>query len=356
MASLNSTSAVNDYSYVKEKEMSTHTVSLSSSGSLNERSSFEGKQTQNDTTTLGSAIFSSTNLFDLGRLNETQTPATSMDCDDNSDESTFQFIETEIEDNKSFEALRPDQKSLDTNDFFLHRGVVLNPSPISKSISMVDLKYRQTMKPLKKVISDNCMFNHKIGSSEKFLKKTGQGAKIKNSFSRRSSFSNFREQGDLETGKTTLDPETLELEKGKSNLKKRSVSFHKLEVREYDLTMCDNPSVSIGPPVGLDWHYKVLGTADIEEFEKNRCHRRTQRELLMNYYYRVDLLKNSLNFNEAEIAKVVKEINRTKIKRSITNALLPASKVEEVVESAIRKTRRVIKRTRSTGQVNMLNL
>merc|ERR1712113_295839 len=48
---------------------------------------------------------------------------------------------------------------------------------------------------------------------------------------------------------------------------RRSVSFSNVQVREYDLCLGDNPSVSTGAPVSLDWSYKSEASYPLDEYE-----------------------------------------------------------------------------------------
>ena len=48
------------------------------------------------------------------------------------------------------------------------------------------------------------------------------------------------------------------------------VYFKDVLIRNYDSTMSDNPSVSCGPPVGLDWKYAVIPPVSVEDFEAER--------------------------------------------------------------------------------------
>merc|ERR1711907_760364 len=48
---------------------------------------------------------------------------------------------------------------------------------------------------------------------------------------------------------------------------RRSVSFSNVQVREYDLCLGDNPSVTQGAPVSLDWSYKTEASYQLDEYE-----------------------------------------------------------------------------------------
>jgi hypothetical protein len=63
-----------------------------------------------------------------------------------------------------------------------------------------------------------------------------------------------------------------------------SVAFSSVVIREYDQTIGDNPSVSYGPPISLDWEYTQLQTVTLEHYEAHRPPRRSMRQMCMNYY------------------------------------------------------------------------
>lgn len=63
-----------------------------------------------------------------------------------------------------------------------------------------------------------------------------------------------------------------------------SVGFSSVIIREYDQTIGDNPSVSYGPPISLDWEYTQLECVTLEHYEAHRPPRRTMRQMCMNYY------------------------------------------------------------------------
>ena len=125
----------------------------------------------------------------------------------------------------------------------------------------------------------------------------------------------------------------------------KSVCFGEVKVRSYAQTLGDNPSVCYGPPISLDWDYEEHDSIDIDKFEADRVFaRRTHRQLAISYYRRKAILSRGYGFSEEELVKAHKSASMSKIKRSITNTLLPMMHVEAVFESAGRKAKRIIKR------------
>jgi hypothetical protein len=129
-----------------------------------------------------------------------------------------------------------------------------------------------------------------------------------------------------------------------------SVSFHEIKVRYYDQTIGDHPNTSYGPPIALDWHYEEAEPIHIDEYEENRGNRRTLRQLMINYYTRKNLLMWTYGHSEEEVKKATKASNKASFQRGVTKYFLPVSKVEEAVQSAARKTIRVVKRNKKLNR------
>mmetsp|Transcript_23695 Transcript_23695/g.65776 ORF Transcript_23695/g.65776 Transcript_23695/m.65776 type:complete len:204 (+) Transcript_23695:184-795(+) len=123
----------------------------------------------------------------------------------------------------------------------------------------------------------------------------------------------------------------------------KQVNFDVVYVRSYQQTMGDNPAVSYGPPIQLDWDYEEHDGIDIHEFEMSRGHsRRTMRQMAMSYYHRKNFLSREYGFSEEELRRAKKDANRVKFLRDVTKTLLPMMKVEDAIESAGRKARRLV--------------
>ena len=125
---------------------------------------------------------------------------------------------------------------------------------------------------------------------------------------------------------------------------KRSISFSNLQVREYDLTIGDNPSVSYGPPVQLSWQYSESKAIEIEEYETEKqldrsLGRRSKRVENISWAKREALLKRQ-GFSQDDIDARMKEVNKVKQGRSVTKALVVTGRTEEALESAGRKLKR----------------
>jgi hypothetical protein len=137
------------------------------------------------------------------------------------------------------------------------------------------------------------------------------------------------------TGNVQEDPKNC------NTIRKKRVKFSNICIRNYEQCIGDNPAVTYGTPISLDWAYEELIPLDLEQYEATRGRRRTLRQLMMNYYDRRNLLCNKYGYSEAELDAAEKQTNTIRRNRSLTRALLPASKVQELVYSAARKTKRI---------------
>ena len=64
----------------------------------------------------------------------------------------------------------------------------------------------------------------------------------------------------------------------------------------------------------------------------------------MSYYKRKDILTKEYDVSWEDFEKAKKDVNKTKFLREVTMHTLPARKLEEALESAIRKTKRLLHR------------
>ena len=121
---------------------------------------------------------------------------------------------------------------------------------------------------------------------------------------------------------------------------KKEVSFDSIQIRYYHMILGDNPACSIGAPVQLDWNFEHEEKHDLDIYEVERRPRRKLRHLILSYYRRKDILLQS-GYNESDMRAVEKQIAKLKRQRKTTGFFLPIQKMEEVVQSAGRKVRRV---------------
>jgi hypothetical protein len=120
------------------------------------------------------------------------------------------------------------------------------------------------------------------------------------------------------------------------------VVFKDVLIREYDQTVGDNPSVSYGPPISLDWDYKEIASVTLDEYEGGRAERRNLRQMILSYYQRRNLLAWQYGVSEEELKLAKRRANKCKSERAFTNFCIPAMIVETALESARRKAKRLV--------------
>jgi hypothetical protein len=130
--------------------------------------------------------------------------------------------------------------------------------------------------------------------------------------------------------------------------KDNRVKFDKILIRSYSQTLGDNPSVSYGPPIQLDWDYEEHDAIDLDEYEDTHPTRRTLRQMVTSYYHRKNVLTWQYGYSEEVLKKAKKDAEKIKMKRSITLTFLPAMFIETAIESAGRKAKRLLGRGKDT--------
>lgn len=125
---------------------------------------------------------------------------------------------------------------------------------------------------------------------------------------------------------------------GNSNnprIRRNNVSFHSVDVREYDRTVGDNPSCRSGPPLSLDWSYSKKYEKNLEEYEAERQNERAKKlsQLHMNKYKRKNLLAFHWGHTEEDMKEARGSTRKVQRQRSMTQILLPVHLAEEAVIS-----------------------
>jgi hypothetical protein len=117
----------------------------------------------------------------------------------------------------------------------------------------------------------------------------------------------------------------------------RSVSFDKVNIKEFPMTLGDHPSASSGPPVALDWdkveRQRSLG---LDEYENSRSPRRTRRQLKLSLRDRRGILQRQFSADEVNQAwseaRAIREQRRETIQRGMMLMFM-----DDLCESASRK-------------------
>lgn len=147
--------------------------------------------------------------------------------------------------------------------------------------------------------------------------------------------------------------ETESVNSDKSNSK---VNFQDITIREYYQTMGDNPAVSYGAPIQLDWDYEEQEPLDLDIYEAYRGKRRNNKEMHLNYIQRKALLKYKFGYSEEEIEEAQRGVSKIHKQRDFSKAMQtkyrPLLKLEEMRESAVRKVVRKVGRTARSSSID----
>jgi hypothetical protein len=149
----------------------------------------------------------------------------------------------------------------------------------------------------------------------------------------------------------------LKKEDSTRNTKRQgSVRFDRVETREFDRTISDNPSVSRGIPIGLDWNYNPdTDIQDLEDYEDNRAPRRLREQLALTPSAREYMLLRVWGVTFRELHQINQENDCIRQERweSATQTTQQA-RVEELLETTKRRVGRVMTGTSKKKQQERL--
>ena len=134
--------------------------------------------------------------------------------------------------------------------------------------------------------------------------------------------------------------------------KRKNLSFGHVVVRHYDRTVSDNPSVSSGCAIGLDWKFSKTeiykSTHDFEE--KIRKTSRKLQELKLDRKKREAILKDDWGIPKSKLASTIRGINAAKSRRLQTQNNLKFSGLEERCQGAVKKLKKILRLRKSTQE------
>jgi hypothetical protein len=130
-----------------------------------------------------------------------------------------------------------------------------------------------------------------------------------------------------------------------NNTLKRNVSFGSMKIREFNIAISDNPCCSYGPPIGLSWEYQEQEEVPLETYEATReGNRRQGHSLLLSFYERHFMLIKQGGYSKKEIKETMKEVERVKRDRMVTDLFLPASPLDETMEHVMDTVKKFFRR------------
>uniref|UniRef100_A0A7S3P1A5 Uncharacterized protein n=1 Tax=Amphora coffeiformis TaxID=265554 RepID=A0A7S3P1A5_9STRA len=154
----------------------------------------------------------------------------------------------------------------------------------------------------------------------------------------------------LETNSTVSKPT-----KSTHTLKRNNVSFTDIEIRDYNMTLGDHPSCSYGTPVSLDWEYTQSQPINLDNYERHRPERRARQQLHMDSFRRQEIARQA-GFSRGDIRKTHKNVTKARRQRATTLSRLPLMPLEDMVESATRKLKRLKLLKRGSDKQGKVNV
>ena len=134
---------------------------------------------------------------------------------------------------------------------------------------------------------------------------------------------------------------TMATTKQTTTRKTKSVHFEYVEIRDYAITIGDNPYCSRGVPITLDWEYSEARAVPIDLFESanKRRRRKNARRMLLDPIQRRDLLWRCGHELE-DIEEAAKANEKENFRQSVNLYFLPLYILQEFVENQKDKFRR----------------
>lgn len=130
-----------------------------------------------------------------------------------------------------------------------------------------------------------------------------------------------------------------------------SLRYKSVTIREYAFIPGDNPSVSKGVPLTIDWDHQWEGTFDLDAYEHGRKPRH-QIEMKIPAELRSELLRNN-GHSWKDIQASIKAANIARRLRTKTIERLPSEKIDEKLEKMARGVKSIFRDKRhskpSTG-------
>ena len=127
---------------------------------------------------------------------------------------------------------------------------------------------------------------------------------------------------------------------------KKSVRFSDITVREYPMILGDNPAVSCGPPVTIDWQYSSEECLSIDEYiETHPLIPRIRLQMIMPEFLRETIVVNS-GCQYSSMIEILDEIDVIKAQRVRTIKSLQSILRYEMKQNIIKKMKNTISRSR----------
>ena len=128
------------------------------------------------------------------------------------------------------------------------------------------------------------------------------------------------------------------------------VAFGTCEIREYPMTLGDNPGGNWGPPLTISWDFQSTVILAVDEFETEHPSRRTSSQMIIPIKLREDILMKA-GFTRGEIQAGLKQVNLNRNRRKRTIELLHLTTLQEMAEKAARTASNILfRRKKKTSE------
>jgi hypothetical protein len=87
-----------------------------------------------------------------------------------------------------------------------------------------------------------------------------------------------------------------------------TVDFDRIMIREYELTVGDNPACTCGPPITLDWNFVSSEVYTVEDYESLKPIKRTKKQFYLPARMRATILIEDWQVAECELKKARREV------------------------------------------------
>ena len=131
------------------------------------------------------------------------------------------------------------------------------------------------------------------------------------------------------------------------------VVFSHVDIREYDRVPGDNPCVRTGVPLSIGWKHMQHDPISLDAYESRKGRPRNRIEMIVPSKARRVMLRDEFGASVKDINAAIKSVNITKRHRTQTLAKENVEVFQEVLESAKRKFKRIVRmafKTKTSGK------
>jgi len=123
-----------------------------------------------------------------------------------------------------------------------------------------------------------------------------------------------------------------------------SISFGKIQIRQYERIPGDNPSICFGVPLTIGWAFNEEGVPiSVEEYESQRSSEPKKRdEMYVSLRERERILTEDWGINRSAVRAAERSVSLASKQRRETSARLHLEPAQEAIESARKKFDRVV--------------